>query len=204
MGSESLPKLSPATNLVTGPGGAANTSASGLLRTGIQSGLATSSLTAKLTLASIKFGNAPGSAPTSSATGGEWAKLLKEAASGSGFASAFNGGLSGLGGIGSMVSGIMSLFGSGKKSSPAVTAFRLPDSQEHAASIGTTVTYAGNVGQTSSNVLPGGVYSSPGQTQAASSNFDSQWFADNSNNIAQAVKTAMLNSHSLNDVVSEV
>jgi hypothetical protein len=33
---------------------------------------------------------------------------------------------------------------------------------------------------------------------------DSQSFMDRSNEIANAVKSAMLNSHSLNDVVSEV
>jgi hypothetical protein len=33
---------------------------------------------------------------------------------------------------------------------------------------------------------------------------DSQWFMNHSNEIASAVKSAMLTSHSLNDVVSEI
>jgi hypothetical protein len=49
-----------------------------------------------------------------------------------------------------------------------------------------------------------GIYGSSGQAQSTPSNTDAQWFLDNSAQIAQAVKKAMLNSNSLNDVVSEV
>lgn len=200
---QSVSKLLATTNLVTGSTAGTTSNSSRAFAPGTQNGLKSSSLAAKSSLTGIKFGNAPRSALTSSATGNQWTSLLKQAASGSGVASAFSGGLSGLGGIGSIVSGIMGLFGGNKNSLPALTAFHLSDSQEHSASIG-AASYSGNTGQISSNATAGGTNGSPGAAQSAPSNFDSQWFLDNSNNIAQAVKNAMLNSNSLNDVVSEV
>ena len=200
---QSVSKLLAITNLVTGSTAGTTSNSSRAFAPGTQSGLKGSSLTASSSLTGIRFGNAPGSALTSSATGGQWANLLKQAASGSGVASAFSGGLSGLGGIGSIVSGIMGLFGGNKNSLPALTAFHLPDSQEHSASV-RAASYSVNTGQISSSATADGANGSPGTAQSASSNFDSQWFLDNSNNIAQAVKNAMLNSNSLNDVVSEV
>ncbi len=201
---QSVSRLLAITNLVTGSAAGPNASTSGLLATGAQSGVKSSSLTAKQSLAGIQFGKASASALTSNATSGQWTNLLRQAASGNGLASALSGGLPGLGGIGSIVSGIMGLFGGGKKSLPALTAFSLPDSQEHMASIGSVGSKSGSTGQATTNSSAAGIYGSPGQAQAASSNVDSQWFLDNSNNIAQAVKNAMLTSSSLNDVVSEV
>lgn len=201
---QSASKLLAVTNLVTGSD-AGRAGSSGTLRApGAQSGLPAFSLTSKVSLTGIKFGNAPGSAVTSAGTGNQWTNLLNQAASGGGINSLLGGSLQGLGGVGSIISGIVNLFG-GNKSVPALTAFRLPDSQEHVASVRAGADTSVSTGSTSKSVSASGIYGSPTTTSPSSSpNVDAQWFMDNSNNIAQAVKSAILNSSSLNDVVSEV
>lgn len=95
-------------------------------------------------------------------------------AANSGVASLFGGGLS-LTGIGSLVSGVVSLFGGHEKSLPTLTPFQLGPSQNE------SITIAG-----------GAITAS------------TQSIQDHSAQIAQAVKTAVLNSSSLNDVLSEI
>jgi hypothetical protein len=201
---QSVSKLLGATNLVAGSSGGSSSGSSSRLPSTAQSGLKATSLTAKSGQLGISFGNAPSSALKSDSSGSQWTDLLKQATSGNGLASVFTGGFGGLGGIGSLVSGIVNLFGGGKKNPPALTPFHLPDSQQRTASIGAPSSGSGVTAAVGSSAHATGVYGTPGQTQAPPSNTDSQWFVDNSNNIAQAVKTAMLNSNSLNDVVSEV
>ena len=106
-----------------------------------------------------------------------------------------------------IVSGIMSLFGSGSPSTPPLlTTFTMPPAI-HVDATGGEVTggqlagsdYGGNglpraqtTSQTTSNVTV--------QVNA----MDSRSFLDRSNDIATAVRHAILNSHSLNDVLSEL
>ena len=88
---------------------------------------------------------------TSSSSGSQWTSLLKQATSGNGLASAFTGGLGGLGGVGSLVSGIMNLFGGGKKTPAALTAFELPTSQQRTVSIGSPVSGSVSLGSAGQN-----------------------------------------------------
>lgn len=201
---QSVSKLLGATNLVAGSSGNSSSGSSSRLPSAGQGGLKTTSLGAKAPSLGINFGNAPSSALKSNSSGSQWTDLLKQATSGNGLASAFTGGFGGLGGIGSLVSGIMNLFGGEKKNPPALTPFQLPESQQRTATIGAQSSSTGVSLLMGSSAQATGVYGTPGNVQNASASANSQWFIDNSNNIAQAVKTAMLNSSSLNDVVSEV
>jgi hypothetical protein len=85
-------------------------------------------------------------------------------------------------GIGSLISGLTSLFGGGKTAPPALIAYQLPTSQEQTISTG-------------SSVSTPGVYGGP----LASTPFENQ-----SGQIVQSVKQALLNSSSLNDVIAEL
>lgn len=149
---------------------------------------------AKSTPNPIRFGTAPTQRTTTSSSGSEWSNLLKQTASG-GITSIVGGGM----GIGSLMSSIGSLFGggSGKTAPPPVVAFQLPTSQEHTlylSSEGTTA--ASNSGRTGP-----GIY---GNTQMGASGIGGQMLQYQSSQIAQAVKTALLNSSSLNDVIAEI
>lgn len=126
----------------------------------------------------IQFGKAPVQKTTAS-TGTDWTKLLEQTAS-SGLASAFGGsfGLGSIAGIGSIISGIASLFGGSSKQAP-LQAFALPASQNQTIALGAN-------GSTTLN-----------STSTAS-------LQDQSAQIAQAVKTALLQSSSLNDVIAEI
>jgi hypothetical protein len=141
----------------------------------------------------ISFGKPTGkpSASTTSSKGTDWLGMAKKAAEG-GAASLFtNSGagslMSGMG-IFSLVSNIASLFGGHKAEPPALKLFQLPDA------INQTVH---TQSQTASTGSSSAVHV---HVQA----MDSQSFMNRSNDIARAVKTAMLNSHSLNDVVAEL
>jgi hypothetical protein len=129
---------------------------------------------------------------SSAGTAMDWGGLAKQVVSG-GAASLFNTSASAaFGGLGSLISGITSLFGGGeKKAPPALQLFQLPDAVNQTVHLqgGSS---AGSAGSSGSAVHV--------HVQA----MDTQSFLNRSNDIARAVKTAMLNSHSLNDVVSEL
>lgn len=150
----------------------------------------TSSLTAKTVPAGIKFGSPSSSKTATSQSGGSvWGSLLKQTASG-GVSSVFSGGLGSIAGLGGLISGIASLFGGGGGSTlPPLVDFQLPASQTQ------TVYVSSNSGSTyqGSPTLPAGNAGSSGQS-----------FQYQSAQIAQAVKTALLNSSSLNDVIAEI
>ncbi len=105
-----------------------------------------------------------------------------------------------------IISGLLSLFGGGGKSTaPAVTPFQLPPSVQ---------TQAGLTGGSNGQIVPVD-YGQSGQPrgQGASSSpqiniqvnaMDSKSFLDHSDEIAQAVREAMLSSHSLNDVIADL
>lgn len=139
----------------------------------------------------INFGNPSDrkALVSSSGTGMDWGGLAKQVVSG-GAASLFNTGSSAaFGGLGSLISGITSLFGGGeKKTPPALQLFQLPDAVNQ-----TVHMQSGSSTGSSGSVVHVHVQA-----------IDTQSFLNRSNDIARAVKTAMLNSHSLNDVVSEL
>lgn len=134
----------------------------------------------------IQFGKPTTSSSSSSkSTGSEWTTLLKQTAS-QGLISAI-GGIGGgeLGGLGSLVSAFAHLFGGQSKTPMTYQAFSLPASTDTTAYVGShgTTVYGGNAEVVSSG---------------------SQWTQDHSAQIAQAVKTALLHSSSLNDVIAEI
>jgi hypothetical protein len=157
----------------------------------------------------IQFGKPfQSSSKPSSSSGSEWMNLLKHTASG-GIASALSGGLGSIGGIGSLITGIMHLFGGGsKKKTPSpLVEFRLPTSQEQTLTVsakGSSV-HQGNVTEITSLGAPGaGVYRNATELHTSGSAVSTQWIQEQSGQIAEAVKNALLNSSSLNDVIGEL
>jgi hypothetical protein len=134
--------------------------------------------------------------PTSAGT--DWTQLASKVASG-GATSALSGhsgssGISALSklGLGPIVSGIAGLLGSGTaKTPPALQLFRLPGAISQTAHV-------------NSSPAPRGGGNGGSTVHVHVQAIDSQSFMSRSNDIAKAVKSAMLNSHSLNDVVSEL
>jgi hypothetical protein len=125
--------------------------------------------------------------PTQS-PGFNWGGLASSIASG-GVSSVLGGsGLGSLGGIGTLISGISSLFAGGQKSLPALQLFQMPDAVNQTVHL----TSASGSGATSPSINV--------HVQA----LDAQSFVTKSSDIAKAVKSAMLNSHSINDVVAEL
>lgn len=148
-----------------------------------------SSLTAKTVPTGIKFGSPSSSKTTTSQSGSIWGNLLKQTASG-GVSSVFTGGLGSIAGLGGLISGIASLFGGGSSGStlPPLVDFQLPASQTQTVYVSSNGgSYQGSPTLPTSNSAPVG---QPFQYQSAQ--------------IAQAVKNALLNSSSLNDVIAEI
>jgi hypothetical protein len=147
---------------------------------------------------SIDFGRLPAEKTSSSKSSNGWTDFLKHAAS-SGVSSALGSsfGFGSFGGIGSIISGIESLFGGHKKAPPPLVRFQLPDSQSHTLYVdsGRTGAY-GLRGDQGSSLSTPGIYM---QTSGTGGNWQ-----DQSAQIAQAIKTALLNSSSLNDVIAEL
>lgn len=142
----------------------------------------------------INFGRPPSSATATSAssTSGGWQKYASQVGSG-GAASLLTGsyGTSSFGGFGlsPIISGILGLLGGKQESPPVLQAFSLPSASNqtvHLAAGGSSASGPSHVVHVHVQAM------------------DSQSFMDRSNEIASAVKSAMLNSHSLNDVVSEI
>lgn len=116
-------------------------------------------------------------------------------------ASSFLGG--GLSSLSPLIGGLLSLFGGGGQTLAVPSPFMLPASVQSQA--GVTASAPGQVAPVS--------YSNSGQPRAQSAGastqitiqvnaMDSQSFLDHSDDIANAVKQAILNSSSLNDVIS--
>ena len=155
---------------------------------------------------SINFGTPSNTRTATSSTGSEWTNLLTQTASG-GVASALSGGLGGIGGLGSIISGIVSLFGGGggKKNPPPLVEFQLPASVDQTVYLhsGSSTVYAGNsVEQANTPSATEGIYTTG--TQGSESVSSGQSFQYQSTQIAAAVKNALLNSSSLNDVIAEI
>ena len=133
----------------------------------------------------IQFGQAPKKATESKTTTSStvsWQKLASQAASGGATSLLGKSGLLGSVGLGTIISGLAGLFGKSKKSEPApLPKFSLPDPVLQTVHMDTKQ-----------------AVHEPVQVPS------SQWIIDRSDDIAKAVRSAMLNSHVLNDVVSEL
>jgi hypothetical protein len=129
----------------------------------------------------INFGVASRAATRNPQSSSMWSHLLSATTSG-GLAGTLSGVVGFSGGISSIISGLTSLLGGGKTTPPALLAYQLPTSQQQTISTGSSVSTTG-------------VYGGPASTTP---------FANQSGQIVQTVKQALLNSSSLNDVISEL
>ncbi|MFL6352382.1 MAG: hypothetical protein ACJ74Z_11110 [Bryobacteraceae bacterium] len=133
---------------------------------------------------------------------------MKHTASG-GIASALSGGLGSIGGLTSVISGIVHLFGGGskQKTPPPLVEFHLPTSQEQTLSVsskGNSVRQGSAAESTSLRTPGGGMYGNASQLHTSGPSPSTQWIQEQSGQIAEAVKNALLNSSSLNDVIGEI
>ena len=129
----------------------------------------------------INFGNASRASTRNPQSSNAWSNLLSATTSG-GMAGTLSGVAGFSGGISSLISGLTSLLGGGKTAPPALAAYQLPRAQQETISTG-------------SSVSTPGVYGGPPSATP---------FAAPSGQIVQAVKQALLNSSSLNDVITEL
>jgi hypothetical protein len=158
----------------------------------------------KNTMTGIRFGSPSNSRTPTSRSSSALTNLFGHTASG-GIASALGGGLSGIAGLGGLISGIIGLFGGSKSSPPPLIEFHLPESQNqitYVSSKGNT-TFQGTVVEQASRSTPShGTYT--GNNEMSSSGASDSALRYQSMQIAQAVKNALLNSSSLNDVIAEI
>ena len=160
-------------------------------------------ITATLTQAQVTAANtlAVAQGATSQSSGGGSGSTLSAIGS---VASSFLGG-----GIVPLISGLIDLFsGGGSDAPPALTRYAPPASLNFAAANGPL--------DSSVSGLKGVSYDQSGQPRATGSNsapqtitiqvqaMDSQSFLDHSQDIASAVREAMLNMHPLNDVIGDM
>jgi hypothetical protein len=197
-----LKQLASAKTKVPGIGSVASlesTPATGTFRPGRSRDTTLSSLTGKINATGLRFGGSSSSGTTSSGTGSsQWTNLLKQTASG-GISSALGGGLKDIGGITSIVSGFINLFGGGKSAPPPLVHFEAPASQNQTAFVGSataTAKWAESV-TSAHGASSQGIYASGQEPNVQSLQYQSA-------QIAQAVKQALLNSSSLNDVIAEI
>jgi hypothetical protein len=153
---------------------------------------------------SIHFGTPSSTRTSASASGNSWSKFVTQTASG-GLGSALGNGFGSIGGLGSLVSSLVNLFGGGSKAArPPLVRFGLPDSQSQTVYLGsqTNSVLQGVASEQSIKSDPRPIYASAGAQETNSSGSTSK-IADPSA-IIQIVKQALLNSSSLNDVISEI
>lgn len=170
-----------------------------LLRAGKLTDTRLLSFSAKESPSGISFGKPSSMKSTTSTSGSVWTNLLTHASSG-GLTGALTGGFGAIGGIASLVSGIMSLFGggSGKNNIPPLVQFQLPASQDETL-------YVASKGVSSSGTLALNPTEAPSvQNTTRTQTPANQPVQYRSGEIAQAVKNALLNSSSLNDVIAEI
>jgi hypothetical protein len=143
----------------------------------------------------IDFGTPSSTGATSEGSpSGLASNLLKQASSG-GIASVLSGGLGSIAGIGGLVSSLVGLFGGGGKSDPPpLVNFQLPAAQAQTLSLSSR-------GGGLTNVEHQNVSSFYSGSNPASSPQPMQY---QTAQIAEAVKKALLNSSSLNDVIAEI
>ena len=168
---------------------------------GSSDGMHSSALSASDHLKEIQFGHPSSSgAKASSSTLSSSGVLSALGRSASGGVENLLGNVGNLGGIGSLVTTLFHLFGgSGKSTPPPLVRFQLPSAQEQTAyvSFSGQSTYSGNVVENGNSQSGSGSY-------GATSHGGGQAQRYQSGEIAQAVKTALLTSSTLNDVISEI
>jgi hypothetical protein len=163
----------------------------------LSSATRTLSLSAKPLGTALAFGKPSSAGTTTSSAGSVLTGLLKQTASG-GIASALGGGLSGLFGLGSIISGFVSLFGGGKSALPPLVQFQEPAAQD-------LISYISSGSRSSAPSAASRVsVSNPGTTNTPGGQQTTSTYQYQSTQIAQAVKQALLNSSSLNDVIAEI
>lgn len=153
-------------------------------------------------LKAIQFGgpSSSGLRASSTSSSGDLQSLLRQGAS-AGLGGLLENSLSNLGGIGSLVTAFFHMFGGGGKSAPPpLVRFQLPSAQEQTAYVSSSgkSVYAGKVVENGNSQSGSGGQGSSGRVSAG----QSQQYQ--SGEIAQAVKTALLTSSTLNDVISEI
>jgi len=101
-----------------------------------------------------------------------------------------------------IISGVMKLFGGGQTSSqPAFAPFIMPPSMQLETAVNNSVTPAGQTSPVTSNGGAPPAAPAP-HVQIQVNAIDSRSFLDHSDAIAEAVRQALLNSHSLGDVIA--
>jgi hypothetical protein len=202
----SLFRANPPTNLI-----APTQATTGLSKTTGNVGASTDTRSVSLSFKDIPTGinfGSPSNPNSGSASGSQWTKLLEQTATG-GVASAANGamGLGAAGGLGSVVSSIFKLFGGGNSAKvlPPLVEFKLPNPQSQTIYVNSGGSAAsGSSVETPSAAATGtGIYTNAGQI-AGSNSSNGASLINQSTQIAQAVKNALLTSSSLNDVISEL
>lgn len=191
------------TNLVVPLSLAGTSSASSAL--GRLSDIKASGVNGSVEAKGIQFGSPSSSRSSSTTTASGWSNLLKQVASGGGAASALGGGLGSIAGIGSLISGVLHLFGGGSSSQtlPALVRFQLPASETETAYIGSQSrsVLQGAASEQSIRSTTQPVYAPSGTQNSAGTTSPVTY---DSTAITQAVKQALLNSSSLNDVIAEI
>ncbi|MBV9269067.1 MAG: hypothetical protein JO061_23050 [Acidobacteriaceae bacterium] len=164
---------------------------------GKDTSLRSQSMTAAVNAKGLSFGHTSHAATTTQQHGSELTNFLQSAAV-SGVSGALSGALSlgSFGGLGTLISGIASLFGGGSKSTPALLEFTLPDS------VNSTVRVNGARQQTTGTVT--GSKAVPLSTAASVGVQSTSFIQSNNQQVAQAVRTALLQSSSLSDVINEL
>ena len=126
-------------------------------------------------------------------------------------------------GIASLVTGLMGIFGGGPSAPPVLTKYRMPQSLDFIGALNGSAISEANFNQIGTPRLTGTGADSTITAPTAGSNgigsgapaanpqisvtihaMDAQSFMDRSSDIAQAVRQAMLNLSSINDVVNEL
>ena len=103
-----------------------------------------------------------------------------------------------------LISGIVGLFGGNRSAAPApVTPFAVPSPIRVEATLGAPATADGGRGAVSYAATTAPAAAAP-QVQIHVSAMDTQSFLDRSEDIARAVRKALLDSHPLNDVIAEI
>jgi len=101
-----------------------------------------------------------------------------------------------------IISGVMQLFGGGQTSSqPAFAPFIMPPSMQLDTAINKSVPLAAQTSPDTSSAGPSAAAQAP-HVQIQVNAIDSRSFLDHSDAIAEAVRQALLNSHSLGDVIA--
>jgi hypothetical protein len=204
-GSNSRGRSASVTNLVNQ--GGSSSGSGGSIKVSRDNGVRSESFGGITTPKELSFGkrSSGGTSSSTQTAGNEFTTLLKQTVSG-GIVGTLEGslGFGGLSGIGSIISGIGNLFGSGKKTPPPLVDFQLPNSQNQTlyTGVNASTVYHGGAAESPNTVQPGsGIYSPAEGNQNA---FSAQWLQDQNAQIAQAVKTALLHSSSLADVIAEI